>query len=307
MLSEGFTRRLALLLRYADDVFGVMFVYYRRNYKLSHQDERAIEILAAHAALGMRVGRSFQETCAEIGHDFNRQISRLASRVSLLRAEINKAPYLSEMFWNSGAGDLFADVVIAKDDITRFATEFQEFGKVVALRRKPLELGDFVERQIHRVRRESITAASSGQSAIEIQYECRSKELVADVDEGYIARAIDAVIHNSIQALSETTTSGQPYISVVTRGATDHAGRSCAVISITDSGPGVPVEKKEAIFRLFYTTRVDVGGNGIGLANARRYVELHGGILREVGHYNQGARFVFMLPLRIPPPIGLER
>lgn len=316
MSSEQFVRQLGLVIRYAEEPFGIMFVYYRRHYTLSEHDKKSLEIIAAHAAIAIRIKQFFQQMCSQIGHDFNRQISRLASRVSLLTNEINKAPYVAETFWNTKAGDLLKGVVAAKENMTRFANEFQEFGKTIILKREPVDVRGLVETQISRVQweREVEEAAqlasqsrpgrpadhswevAARRAAIKITHERCSEQLLIELDEIYIVRAIDAVLNNAVQALSENKTS-QPHIAVVTRSETNAAGHSFAIVSVSDNGPGVGQERKKKIFQLFYTTRANEGGNGIGLANARRYVELHGGTLEEVGNYHDGAEFVFRIPM----------
>ena len=54
-----------------------------------------------------------------------------------------------------------------------------------------------------------------------------------------------------------------------------------AVIEVLDSGPGVPVEERESIFKLFFKGRTKSDGgvksSGLGLAIARELVEAHGG------------------------------
>ena len=49
------------------------------------------------------------------------------------------------------------------------------------------------------------------------------------------------------------------------------------VVSITDSGPGIPPEIREKIFQPFYTTKARGEGSGLGLDIARRIVDKHGG------------------------------
>lgn len=48
-------------------------------------------------------------------------------------------------------------------------------------------------------------------------------------------------------------------------------------LSVTDSGPGIPVEARSRVFEPFYSTKT--GGIGLGLAVSRRLVDDHGGRL----------------------------
>jgi signal transduction histidine kinase len=72
-------------------------------------------------------------------------------------------------------------------------------------------------------------------------------------------------------------------------------------VSITDSGPGVPLEERERIFGRFSQAAGEKPrrrGFGLGLAYCRLTVEHHGGnIWVEDGKEGQGSRFVFTLPL----------
>jgi two-component system, OmpR family, phosphate regulon sensor histidine kinase PhoR len=74
-----------------------------------------------------------------------------------------------------------------------------------------------------------------------------------------------------------------------------------AVVSVDDTGIGIPIADQERIFERFY--RVDAarsreaGGTGLGLSIAKHIVEAHGGRLwveSEVGH---GSKFSFSLSL----------
>jgi signal transduction histidine kinase len=76
---------------------------------------------------------------------------------------------------------------------------------------------------------------------------------------------------------------------------------SAVVVTVSDNGPGVPIEKREAIFGRF--VRLDdsrgraSGGTGLGLAVCRAVVEAHGGTVECVDPEHGGATFRVRLPL----------
>jgi len=73
-------------------------------------------------------------------------------------------------------------------------------------------------------------------------------------------------------------------------------------ISVSDRGPGVPEEDREAAFTPFFTTKVH--GTGLGLAIAREFAEAHGGSIRVERRDGPGATFVLRLPIRRPADPG---
>lgn len=74
-----------------------------------------------------------------------------------------------------------------------------------------------------------------------------------------------------------------------------------AVVSVLDSGAGVPPDQREAIFERFRQGLVGAtrrfGGTGLGLAIAKDFAELHGGSITVGDAPGGGAAFVVELPL----------
>ena len=62
-----------------------------------------------------------------------------------------------------------------------------------------------------------------------------------------------------------------------------------------DTGPGIPPELREKIFRLYFTTKKE--GSGIGLAMTFRVVQMHDGTIDFSSEPGQGTTFVLRLPL----------
>lgn len=69
------------------------------------------------------------------------------------------------------------------------------------------------------------------------------------------------------------------------------------LISVSDTGVGLPAEKTEEIFSAFFTTKPE--GSGMGLAISRSIVESHGGRLWATPNNGRGATFQMTLPAEV--------
>ena len=101
------------------------------------------------------------------------------------------------------------------------------------------------------------------------------------------------LIVNAIDAISDMP-SAERRITV----STARDGNS-AELSVSDVGPGIPVEKLKEVFEPFFTTKPQ--GMGMGLSIARTIVEAHGGRLSAENPAGRGAAFRMRLPLAAPP------
>ena len=110
-------------------------------------------------------------------------------------------------------------------------------------------------------------------------------------DNGRIERVVANLMDN---ALNHTPTGGIVTVSV-------SPGKDGVLVSVADTGEGIPGEELSCIFERFY--RVDdarcrkTGGAGLGLAIAKQMVELHGGRIWVESEVGKGSKFSFTLPV----------
>jgi PAS domain S-box-containing protein len=114
------------------------------------------------------------------------------------------------------------------------------------------------------------------------------------------ALRLEQVFVNLVQNASKYSEPGSS-IQVTCRRIVD-AGGPRACVEISDEGVGIPADKLESVFDLFF--QVDqslarsLGGLGLGLTIARRLVDLHGGTIRASSRGpGQGSTFSVELPL----------
>ena len=110
--------------------------------------------------------------------------------------------------------------------------------------------------------------------------------------------AIENVVRNAARYTREATSVR------VTLERGQGGGGPEAVIRIVDSGPGVPEEELDKLFRPFY--RIDdargrqTGGVGLGLAISERAVRLHGGTVKASNRPEGGLQVEIRLPATAP-------
>lgn len=82
---------------------------------------------------------------------------------------------------------------------------------------------------------------------------------------------------------------------------TEARNNNTAVISVSDTGPGIGQDDLEKIFERFYradTSRSE-GGTGLGLSISKIIVEAHGGKIKVESEFGKGSRFLINLPLTL--------
>ena len=105
------------------------------------------------------------------------------------------------------------------------------------------------------------------------------------------------VVLNLVGNAARYTGRGEIAVEVAQEGA-------MVVVSVIDSGPGIPPEDTVRIFEPFYRGRnsaaSDQSGSGLGLSISRQFIEMHGGQIWVTSTLGVGSVFSFRLPIQPP-------
>src|SRR5438105_13556945 len=96
------------------------------------------------------------------------------------------------------------------------------------------------------------------------------------------------LIVNAVDAMHDVD--GQRELIIKSQPAENHE----LLLSVSDTGVGLPRHQADRIFNAFFTTKTH--GTGMGLRISRSIIESHGGRLWAAGNSPRGARFCFTLP-----------
>ena len=284
------------------------------------------------ARAGMPASRRHDEM-AELMRDFDRMAERLESLVNAqsrlltdisheLRsplARLNVALELARQ--RSGT-----EATSALDRIDRESNRLNELiQKLLTIAR--LESGDesiekspvHLDRLVQEIARDAAFEAQSRHCQVEAEI---IDECVVIGSPSLLHSAIENVVRNAIRYTDEGTKvelvlerdvkvsadTGLKKIALQeAQPASDAADKEEAVVRVIDSGPGVPEDAIDKLFRPFY--RIDdargrqTGGVGLGLAITDRAVRLHGGTIRISNRPEGGLMVEIRLPLSsVKPP-----
>jgi signal transduction histidine kinase len=110
-------------------------------------------------------------------------------------------------------------------------------------------------------------------------------------DRTLVSRALTNLVENAIQAMPA---GGRVHV---------RADRTTdmVVITVADTGVGMDEQALSRAFEPFFSTKT--GGSGLGLANAKRNIEISGGAISIASAPGAGTTVTVSLPLASPSPI----
>jgi signal transduction histidine kinase len=111
---------------------------------------------------------------------------------------------------------------------------------------------------------------------------------------GQINQVVLNIVVNAAHAIADVTkeSGGRGKITVKTAVVDKHV-----VISVTDTGGGIPPQIRASIFDPFFTTKEVGRGTGQGLSIARGVIKAHGGTLDFETEMGKGTTFFVRLPI----------
>src|SRR5216683_138598 len=240
--------------------------------------KRAEEALREAQANLARVSRvtTMGELTASLAHEIKQPIAAAVTNArTCLRWLGRDQPDVIEAC--EAASRIVSDVTRAADIISSISLLF----KKGALQRELVDVNELIREMIVLLRSEA------NRYSISIRTELAEDLPKVMADRVQLQQVFMNLMLNGTEAMKEMT--GGSELSIKSE-----ASDAQLLISVSDTGVGLPPEKADQIFRAFFTTKDN--GTGMGLPISRSIIESHGGRLWAPRAFGRGATFQFTLP-----------
>ena len=287
LVEQGF--KLAYPLRREENVEGLLAVDAAAA-SLTPDARSVMEILANQVAIAIDDSRLVEENvrlerelaererlaalgrmAATVAHEIKNPLSAIKSIAQVMRED--------DSLKNEYERDLSL-IVGETDRLSQSITQLLSFARKESPAAEPLKVGELVQTSVDLFR------ANAREQGIELKSSITTEATLTGKSVSALRDALSNLLLNALQA---TPAGGE----VMLR-ASESDGE--LLVSVQDTGPGVPQEVREQIWEPFFTTRQR--GTGLGLAIVRKRVQEVGGTASlGVARNGRGALFHIRIPV----------
>jgi two-component system cell cycle sensor histidine kinase/response regulator CckA len=266
--QRWYENRLGPVLR-SGEIIGATLV--ARDITEKKQAEAQLVVADRMASFGM--------LAASVAHEINNPLAAMMINLELISRDL--ATYSSS----------------AENERVRKELEgAREGGRRVTQVVRDLKIFSRSSETLTRVKLRSVLESSLRMAGNEIRHRARVKTAFADVptvdgDESRLGQVFLNLIVNAAQAMSG---GDAEHNELRVETSLDEQGR--VLVSVVDTGCGIPPDDRAQIFRPFFTTKPQGVGTGLGLSICARIVRSMGGSIGFESEVGKGSRFWVALP-----------
>jgi PAS domain S-box-containing protein len=218
------------------------------------------------------------ELAASIAHEINQPISAVTTNANTcLRWLGREQPDIEEA--RAAIWRIIQNVTRASDIISRIRVLFKKGEQ----QRERVDVNEVIGEII------SLSGSEAGRHPISIHTDLAPELPHVMADRVQLQQVFMNLVRNGIDAINEADKAGDLTI------RSERNSLDQLLISIRDTGIGLPPERADKIFNAFFTTKSQ--GTGMGLSISRSIIESHGGRLWATGNPDRGTTFQFTLPI----------
>lgn len=262
----------SVILTEAALIIGLLYEHRRRRVAEVQSFQRMSEL--AHLNRLATAG----ELSASIAHEVKQPLAAMVAQSgAAMRWLGQKTPNLTE------ARAALGKIQVAGDRASQVVENLRSMFRKESSERRPLDVNSLIENVL------GLTRCEAQKHGVEVQVSLFEGPMPeTSGDQAQLEQVFLNLIMNAIEAMGSSTSDVR---TLEIKSAASDTGD--VLVTVADSGPGVPVEKFDKIFDAFFTTKPE--GMGMGLSICRSIVDAHGGRLW-ASRGDRGLTFYVWLP-----------
>lgn len=216
--------------------------------------------------------KALGEMAAQVAHEIRNPLGGIKGFAALLERDLKKHPEQLKLSQN---------IIEGSNILDRLVTQVLNYSRPLQVELQPTDLKQTIEEL-----EKALVAEKAIPSNVVLKLNL-PLDIIAPVDSAVLKLALKNLMINAIQAMPD---GGALSVDLCKM---DHK----AIIKINDTGIGIPKEHLKKLFSPFFSTKSY--GNGLGLAEANKVIQAHGGEISAESTPGKGTTFTIKLPLKI--------
>lgn len=211
---------------------------------------------------------------SSVAHEIGNPLSSLLYRLRLMKDDLQETHEVTDQ--------TFEDLRVAENEVARIDMILKQF--LGAMRPAPPA---FAKANVARVVEETLEVMRPEleDRRVQVLVNCPEDLPAVYIDANQIKQVFFNILRNALQAMPGGGTLALGFV----------ADDRNVVVSIRDTGTGIPEAEFRRIFEAYHTTKKS--GHGIGLMIVQRIVRDHGGLVEVASKPGEGTVFRIVLPL----------
>ncbi len=246
---------------------------------ITAEREREMHLIMSErlAALG--------QMASGIAHEINNPLASMAGCAEGLLNKVRKGKFDPEIFENYL--NIIEEEILRCKNIT---TSMLSFVRTSTYEKREININEMIDRTLE------IISFQGRMQEVRTIRKYSEKAAVYYGNEGEIRQVVLAIITNALDSMDDRGT-----LTLETAGVPsacsekDGIERGSVLINISDTGPGIPPENIERIFKPFFTTKSEKGGTGLGLSIAQKIISKQNGEISVSTGEGKGSTFRIVL------------
>ena len=212
-------------------------------------------------------------TAGMVGHDIRNPLQAITSDIFLAKTDLALTPESEE---KKNIQESLEEIEKNVDYINKIVADLQDYARPLSPKLEEINL----EKTVH-----SVLANINIPGNVTVKHSIRKDFPKLKLDQSYIQRILTNLSNNAIQAMPK---GGKLSINAV-------AKNGKAIISVEDTGEGIPEGFRNKLFTPLATTKSK--GQGFGLSVVKRLTEGMGGTVTFESEVGKGTKFTIELPI----------